>query len=229
MLKTQAYQHIRQKILQGELKPGDPVSARSIAKEVGMSFIPVREALARLAADGLVQHTSGLGCFVASPDRQDLTDMYQFRELLEGFAAEQAAKQKSPELLGEMKQANQVMRAVADELQASDEWSAPQVERWMNADRDFHRALIRAGGNRVVVEAEERLMTRGPMLAWTWRRRTTSASAQTLAEHDAIMAALERGDGVAARATVVEHIRRGRENAIKGFEANRLKSTMPST
>jgi DNA-binding GntR family transcriptional regulator len=119
------------------------------------------------------------------------------------------------------------MRAVMAEIgDASSEWTPAQVERWMESDRTFHRALMRAGGNRVMIDAAERLMTRGPMLSWTWRQKTRTTAAQTCDEHDQIIAALQARDVAAVKASVVAHIRRGRDEAIKGFEAHRLKSTM---
>lgn len=225
MLKTQAYDHIRKKIFQGELKPGDPISARAIAREVGSSFIPVREALARLAADGLVDHTSGVGCFVAAPDRQDILDMYQFRALLEGFAAEQTGRPGYIDTTPEMQRANEDMRKVAQELidSGTDEWSAEQVDRWIAGDREFHRELLRAAGNRIIVDAAERVRH---MLAWTWSRRAVKEILLSTCDfHDRIVDALRRGEGLLARSLVIEHIQRGGEGAIKGFESHRLRST----
>ncbi len=225
MIKTQAYDHIRRKIMQGELKPGDPVSARAIAREVGSSFIPVREALVRLTADGLISHTTGVGCFVAAPDRQDLMDMYQFRALLEGFAAEQAGKPGYIDTTPEMQRANEEMRKAAQELidSGTDEWTPEQVDRWMGGDREFHRELIRAAGNRVIIDAAERVRH---LLTWTWRRRAVKEILMsTCSFHDRIIDALRRGEGLLARSLVLEHIQRGSEEAIKGFESHRLQST----
>jgi DNA-binding GntR family transcriptional regulator len=225
MLKEQAYQHICRKIERGELLPGDQVSARAMAKEVGASFIPVREAIVQLTCDGWIDHRSGVGTFVAHRNRQDLADMYQLRELLEGFAAEQATGGLRVETTRSMAEAALTMRRVLSELQSrgSDEWTPEQVELWNTCDRRFHLELLGSAGNRAIVEAAERLMSLGRMLAWTWRSWKIDALAQTCEEHDQIVSVLRRRDGQAARELVVAHIRIGCETTIQGFEAQRLQ------
>lgn len=225
MLKEQAYQHICRKIERGELLPGDQVSARAVAREVGASFIPVREAIVQLACDGWIDHRSGVGTFVAARSRQDLADMYQLRELLEGFAAEQASSGLRLDTTEAMTGAAATMRRVLGELQLqrTDDWTSEQVDEWNTSDRRFHLELLSSAGNRAIVAAAERLMTLGRMLAWTWRTWKIDALAQTCAEHDEIVAALRRRDGQAARALVTEHIRIGCRTTIQGFEAQRLQ------
>lgn len=228
MLNEQAYQHILRKIELGHLRPGDQVSARAIAKEVGVSFIPVREAIVRLTGDGLLDHRNGVGSFIAVPTRQDLFDMYQLRELLEGFAAEQAGASAALDTTAEMHQANEQMRMTAARLIAmdSDEWSPEDVEQWITGDRKFHRELLRSASNRAVMNTGERLRTMG-MLSWTWRRRRTDDLLRSCDEHDQIVAGIRAGDGARAKRLVVAHIRRGRDQVMADFDVQRLQWTLP--
>jgi DNA-binding FadR family transcriptional regulator len=72
-LSEKAYQHIRQQVFAGALAPGDRLVNRTLAKQLGTSFIPVREAISRLASEGLVQQVAGAGAFVRTFDRQEIS------------------------------------------------------------------------------------------------------------------------------------------------------------
>lgn len=228
MLNEQAYRHIVRKIQSGSLRPGDQVSARAIAKEVGSSFIPVREAIVRLTGEGLVAHRGGEGTYVTVPVREDLLDMYQVRELLEGFAAERAASEQAVDTTDAMQAATERIRAVADKIVArgTDQWSAKAVEQWLAGDWEFHRELLRSSGNRLVINISERLRTMG-MLSWTWRRRRTDDLLRSCDDHDQIVESLRAGDGARAKQLVVAHIRRGCEQVMSDFDVQRLQWKLP--
>lgn len=229
MLNEQAYQHICSKIESGDLRPGDQVSPSVIAKEVGVSFIPVREAIARLVEEGLLDHRFGIGSFVAVPTRQDIRDMYQLREVLEGFAASQVGNGMTQDTTAAMREINDQMRQLAADVSSSgsDEWSSQQVNEWITRDRQFHRELLQSAGNQAVIEAIERVMTRSRMLAWIRRRRPPAALARVCDEHDGIVEAMQRGDGAEARKLVVAHIHQGREFVLQAFDLYSLQWKLP--
>src|SRR2546421_13031594 len=82
---------IRQAILDGRLEPGSRLKEEELARELGISRTPVREALLVLQAEGLVDAVPNRGAVVRSHDANDLEDLYQLRALLEGYAARRAA------------------------------------------------------------------------------------------------------------------------------------------
>ena len=82
---------IRQAILDGRLEPGSRLKEEELARELGISRTPVREALLMLQAEGLIETTPNRGAVVRTHDADDLIDLYQLRALLEGYAAGQAA------------------------------------------------------------------------------------------------------------------------------------------
>ena len=82
---------IRQAILDGRLEPGSRLKEEELARELGISRTPVREALLMLQAEGLIETTPNRGAVVRTHDADDLIDLYQLRALLEGYAARQAA------------------------------------------------------------------------------------------------------------------------------------------
>jgi DNA-binding GntR family transcriptional regulator len=92
---TLAYERLREAVIDGEFAPGQRLTELGIAGLLGISRTPVREAFARLARDGLVRSTRGWGIEVVDP-REELTDIYQIREAIEGCAARLAATRASP-------------------------------------------------------------------------------------------------------------------------------------
>ena len=87
---------IRQAILDGRLEPGSRLKEEELARELGISRTPVREALLMLQAEGLIETTPNRGAVVRTHDADDLIDLYQLRALLEGYAARQAPRRESP-------------------------------------------------------------------------------------------------------------------------------------
>ena len=93
------YEEVRQAIIELRLKPGEALREAAIAEQLGVSKTPVREALARLEQEGLVETTSFKGAVVSGYSPEDLQEIYELRELLEGAAARAAAASASDETL----------------------------------------------------------------------------------------------------------------------------------
>ena len=85
------YEEVRQAIIDLRLQPGEPLREATMAEQLGVSKTPVREALTRLEQEGLVETTSFKGAVVSGYSPQDLQEIYELRELLEGAAARAAA------------------------------------------------------------------------------------------------------------------------------------------
>jgi DNA-binding GntR family transcriptional regulator len=95
---------IRQAILDGRLPPGGRLKEEELAQELGISRTPVREALLMLQAEGLVDAAPNRGATVCSHSVEDLTDLYQLRALLEGYAARRAATGLSDEAIAALRE-----------------------------------------------------------------------------------------------------------------------------
>jgi DNA-binding GntR family transcriptional regulator len=95
---------IRQAILDGRLPPGRRLKEEELAQELGISRTPVREALLMLQAETLVDNAPNRGATVRSYSVEDLTDLYQLRALLEGYAARRAATRMSDEAVGTLRE-----------------------------------------------------------------------------------------------------------------------------
>jgi DNA-binding GntR family transcriptional regulator len=91
-----AYVAIRDEILRGQLRPGTPLSRRRLAKQLGMSVLPVGDALRRLEVDGLVETRARAGTRVRIPTETDVRELYELREALESQAARLCAERATP-------------------------------------------------------------------------------------------------------------------------------------
>jgi DNA-binding GntR family transcriptional regulator len=128
----QAMSAIRQAILTGDLPPGAPLNASVLAKDLGISIIPLREALQQLAAVGLIELRPSRAARVAELSADDLKDLYHLREILEGDAAERACPLLTPEDLS----------LLSTNLKAMKE-SLPTSEEFWRVHHEFHQTLLR--------------------------------------------------------------------------------------
>src|SRR5436309_16125204 len=95
-LSDRAYGAIREEILRGQLRPGTPLSRRRLAQELGMSVLPVTDALRRLEVDGLVESRARAGTRVRVPSDIDIRALYELREALESQSARLFAQKATP-------------------------------------------------------------------------------------------------------------------------------------
>ena len=97
-----SYEFIREKLASGAFSPGKQLVNRTLAEEIGVSVIPVREAINRLSSEGLVEHVPGAGAYVRKTNRQDLNNIYVLRDALESCAAAEAAQYITEDQLEEL-------------------------------------------------------------------------------------------------------------------------------
>ena len=95
-LADEAYRAIRGEILRGQLRPGSPLSRRRLARQLGMSVLPVSDALRRLEEDGLVESRARAGTRVRVPTETDVRELYELREALESQSARLFTQRATP-------------------------------------------------------------------------------------------------------------------------------------
>ena len=222
--KERAYEHIRRGILDGSLRPGDRLSNRKLADAIGISLIPVREATAQLASEGLVEHRPGVGSFVASCSREELAELYDLREALECHAAAQAAQRIGTDELAVMSRCNQRLLAIAEELDRTKrtQWPSDRIRRWLQADVELHLTVFRAAGNRRALEVVRglRIMTR--IFAQRWTAPPVGDSFRGCADHVALIEALQTQDRSRAREVTRRHIQRACADSLAAYDQRRL-------
>ena len=225
-LKDLAYRSILRQIEKGGYPPGAFLPEVALARDLGMSRGPVREAVARLQSEGYLEQVLGRGSYVRLPDPKELEDIYQFREWLECAAVAEVATARRPGPALELRACHARMADLARAVQAcgSVPEQPPLYQRFRAEDADMHGILLRAVGNEEVtkVVAKLRLLTR---VFSSCKEDPTesipSRTERTLAEHQQVIAAIEAGDAAAAAEAMRRHIRNGKRQAMTSLAAYR--------
>lgn len=187
------YRALRDAIQEGRLPQGERLREEDVARRLGVSRTPVREALRRLVARGLVQEAPGRGLVVVELSKRQVIELYAMRRILEGAAARFAAQHASP---GE----GELLRRLAAECR--DAGTPPKMAQ---ANRAFHRAIYEAAHNRYLLEALSDLSDALALLpSTTFQQRGRAQTAYV--EHMKIAEAIIAHDADAAEAAAREHI-----------------------
>ena len=191
----QVYAAIRERILSGALARGARVHQEDVAAELGVSRTPVREALRRLAAEGLIEMRTNRGARVADLEPSDMREPYEARLVVEPGAARLAAQRGvSPQV--RMRQALEVQRA-----------AIPDVALSFAANRDFHIALVEAAGNAFLLQFVEHLwVARIGAAIYEHQAETPERMLLDADEHEQILTAIEAGDARRAESRTRRHI-----------------------
>jgi DNA-binding GntR family transcriptional regulator len=206
-----AYEYIRKRILGGAFPPGRPLLIEELSVETKVSRTPVREALQKLKAEGLVSISPRLGASVKKMDLKEFRDACGLRLALEGYSAALAAANHSPADLRQIKDALDAMRGLtAKILAAADE--TPFINDLLREDVHFHVAIMTAANNDLI-KAEilrlnmiNRLMVGPRAVKFVAKKSSDANRKRVLASHDEIYEAIVRRDASAARAAMERHI-----------------------
>lgn len=197
-LAEQAYELLRDAVISQQIPAGARLSVPELARRLGISRSPVREAIARLVHDRLAISEARRGAVVASLSREDLMEIYDVREVLEGLACRLAADRLTDEELAALGQ------VVADHRHAVE---AGDVDEHMRLDQSFHAAVRRATHNVRLIEGLDRLQGQIRM-AMATTRQSAGGMEQALAEHEEVLAALRQRDSALAEQVGRGHITR---------------------
>ncbi|HET8979794.1 MAG TPA: GntR family transcriptional regulator [Solirubrobacteraceae bacterium] len=192
----QVYAAIRDRITGGTLARGARIHQEDLAEELGVSRTPVREALRRLAAEGLVEMRTNRGARVADVGQDDMHAAYEARLVIEPGAARLAAQVRPAEPVARMRAALAAQRR-----------AIPSVRRSFEANRQFHLALVEASGNTFLIQIVGRLWVAriGEVI---YERQSESPERMGLDadEHEQILAAIEAGNGRRAETLTRRHL-----------------------
>lgn len=192
----QVYEQVRDTIRAGTLEPGKRIDQAALARRFGTSIVPVREALARLQADGLVRIVPHRGAFVEQMAPEALIDIYSMRELLE----EDAARLAAPNLTdGDLVRLHALFEQMS-EATAQEDFAALFV-----LNREFHFTIYRATRREHLLQIIEQLWDQGDH----YRRIYTELPDRALLaheEHRVILEACRRRDTDAMGITIRHHV-----------------------
>ncbi|KUO68374.1 MAG: hypothetical protein APF77_24510 [Clostridia bacterium BRH_c25] len=200
-------QSIRESIFNNELKPGDRIVETKIAKQLGVSQSPVREAIRELVLMGLIENKPFQGCFVKKLSKKDIKDAYKLRAYLEMLAAFEAAKNVTDEQLEKMESLLKRMRTTAE---------AGKVKAFVELDISFHKMIINIADNSLL----ENMWEMVNLAQWTFI--TTKISQRSLPDlanrHEEIYKSLKKRDSEEASKCIKAHIEELEEDVLSKID-----------
>src|SRR5688572_21703064 len=201
-LEELAYEHIRTALVQGKLAPGQRIVASAVARAAGISRIPVLQALRRLESEGFVRINPHRDVVVSGLSPEEFRERFLLMAALEALCLREAHGKIAPVTLDRL-------RDVRDEIVAARR--VGDTARAVNADGRFHRLLWEVSGLRQVVQVLQNVWDRGEYYRVIMHARRGGFAAESLAEHDEILKALEAGDTARAARAVERHRLRAME------------------
>jgi DNA-binding GntR family transcriptional regulator len=196
-LWQRVHDHLRDEIISGSLHPGTELTEVGLAGSFGVSRGPVREALGRLATEGLVTIRPRRGAVVRALSSEEFIEAYQVREALEMMAVRLAVPKLTEEDLDALERLVDEMAALAE---------AGDVQGFFAANTEFHQRFFEASGNRMLAGFYRQL--RGQIDRHRLRSLELRGElSRSVAEHRAILAAAREGDVERAVILASEHIR----------------------
>ncbi|MEY9964865.1 DNA-binding GntR family transcriptional regulator [Streptacidiphilus sp. MAP12-16] len=203
MLTDTVYDVVRQRLVDHDIEPGGKVNINALAQELEVSPTPVREALARLEADGLLVRRSLAG-YAAAPllGRKEFSELFEMRILLEPAAAAKAAGLiEEPHLA--------VLADHLTQMRDAQDHTSPQTRRtFLDHDALFHDQIAQVCGNTLMREMLDRLHAHAHLYRLHFRE---GLAAETCREHARILEALSEKDAGLAESAMRSHIQRSRE------------------
>ena len=193
---------VRSSILEGRIRPGEWLRQEKLAQEYGVSQMPVREALKRLAVEGLVEHLPYRGARVVTLTPEDVEDLYACRAVLEARAARYAALSITGEEVAEIQGLETAMEGcrIPEELR-----------RYRDLNRRFHEAIFSASRRSYLIRSLLQLWSAFPTMLWSNVPRVAVTSVPDRTdpdneEHGEVVAALAAHDPDRAESAVRRHV-----------------------
>lgn len=216
-LADQVYNQLAAGLLEGRYSPGQRINLRALAEAMGVSQTPVREALARLISEGILQ-VSGRIIEVPYANRDHLGEIFRLRLMLEGDLAERAAPAITPEMLAEQEKTQEAF----DQFMA-----ARDFKQGLRLNVRFHFTLYRAANQPISCQLIEKLwLLIGPSMNLMYPALSTGRSTR----HASILDAMRWGDAARLRRAVEDDIITAREkmlDLLPGIEASAQKAAEP--
>lgn len=202
-LTERAYDHLKSLLITGALKSEEWFQIDEIAEELGTSRQPVMDALRRLSIEGFVDIVPQVGCRPRQPDITEIRDFFRFFSEGEALIAELAAKRAEPDDVLKLHLISAQIGALSE--QSSN--SSKQADLYRSLNRELHAEMRRIARSPTLAEVVEGLGDRSDFFIACHKDQVFSPSLKELhAEHEAIIAAIAKGNPKIARAAMQHHI-----------------------
>lgn len=204
LLSEVVYDRIKDDIRKGTYRPGDTISENQLSEDLDISRTPVREALQKLAQEGVLQNQPGKAVTVAEPSMQEVLDVIHARSVIAPEVARQAAANINEEQLEDLRAAQERMERNVHESR----------EEWCEADTEFHRILRDACPNNLLEEFAHQMKNRIHHLT-SGPETSSDRIAECTQEHREVLEAIAERDPDRAEDRMKEHIERLRESTFR--------------
>ncbi len=204
-LADTVYEALRRAIVEHEFDAGEPLTEHELCRRFGTSRTPVREALAKLERDRLVQVVPKKGAFVRTISADEIRELYQLREALEGLAVRLAAPRVDREDLAGFEARFRVMK---------DQGKRATYVEVRTLGEEFHSFLIKQAGNAKLQEALAQIREQVRSV-WNMSIMAPRRAQGLVHEHLALLAALRAGNVRRAERLMVAHVRRVRDTIFR--------------
>jgi DNA-binding GntR family transcriptional regulator len=211
-ISEQVYQYLRGEIVAGRMPPGERLDLEELVERLKISKMPIKEAVARLASEGLLEIQARRGTFVARLDPVELAETFEVRCALEVLAGKLAVKhitkadiERLRELIAAMEKSN----------------TKKNVQLHLEQNAEFHGLIVQRSGNRKLLETYHRLRT--PLQIAGIHSNTANwvdRIAREQREHRAIVRALEQRDPAAVELAITAHVLRASNSLVEDVESS---------
>ena len=204
-LREMVYEELKMQILKGSIVPGTRMMEVELAEEMGVSRTPIREAIRKLEKEGLVTIEPRRGAYASMISTEDMVEILEVRQDLEGLAAYFAADRMTDEQMAELRQ-------VSDNY--NDAVKRGNMEDMISYDTRFHHIIVESCKNKILVQMIEQLQEL--VLRFRYIYYDNFRRAENMPEeHQAIVDAIAEGDAEKARAAADIHIERLKELVVR--------------
>jgi DNA-binding GntR family transcriptional regulator len=196
-----AVDHLRESITLGDIKMGTPLQEASLSKQLGISRTPIREALFKLQAEGLVVNRPYRGTSVFTVTQEELEDLVDFREVIEVAAARKAMNGRMD---GVIEAIEEVIAEMKDAVAAND------IRRYLLLDHQLHNALVESSGSRCLIDGYSLIASKMKALR-TALGQTQERIFASFEAHEELLYLMKAGNCEGLCALLHRHIQDGKE------------------
>ena len=214
-LSDEVYTYLESKLISGQLKYGDTLNIKQLAGQLGVSSIPIRDALKRLEHEGVVVIQPRSSCYVAEPSQKDVLDAFELREVIEMQAIRSIYRTVTEEQLSELEATVQQMQEILTHPPES------QLTQYIQLDSRFHNLLCELAGNRFLSKFYHELYLHLNMTE-IYGIGGPPDIESTYEIHRSILTGLKNNSAEAIEC-LQRHLEQGRKNLTEGEGFQRLR------
>jgi DNA-binding GntR family transcriptional regulator len=205
------YNAVRKAIIDGVYRPGESIRQETLARQFSVSRVPIREALSRLEADGLIVLRPRRGYVIKELDAGEIAEIFEMRAVIEEHAAYAATKARSAQ---DVKDVEALLRRVEE----TSKGTVSDAQQWVDVNREFHNRIFSSSGRRHLCQAIQNYR------AWVdgyirIEIGITGKLAEAHRDHRQIVNAFKKGDADLAARLSREHCLKTCERLLRGLKA----------